>query len=81
MITELSCGHVADPGTIIATRAALGHFGMIAFSLWVYLRLRSKRLTDHILLGSGAIAIGYFAAIIAIFGRQYLPPLQKIFRL
>jgi uncharacterized membrane protein len=78
----MSGGHVANPGTIIAIPAALGHFGMIAFCLWAYLRLRSKRLTDiSILLGSGAIAIGYFAAIIAIFGPQYLPLFRKAFRL
>ena len=55
---------------------------MIAFCLWAYLRLRNKRLTDiGILLGSGAVAIGYFAAIIAIFGPQYLPLFRKVFRL
>jgi uncharacterized membrane protein len=78
----MSGGHVANSGTMIAIPAALGHFGMIAFCLWAYLRLRSKRLTDiSILLGSGAIAIGYFAAIIAIFGPQYLPLFRKVFRL
>lgn len=42
----------------------------------------NKRLTDiGILLGSGAVAIGYFAAIIVIFGPQYLPLLRKVFRL
>lgn len=77
-----SGAHVADPGTVIAIPAALGHFGMIAFCLWAYLRLRNKRLTDiGILLGSGAVAIGYFAAIIAIFGPQYLPLFRKAFRL
>ncbi len=78
----ISGGHVANPGTIIAIPAALGHFGMIAFCLWAYLRLRDRRLTDiGILLGSGAVAIGYFAVIIAIFGPQYLPLFRKVFRL
>ena len=66
----------------MAIPAALGHFGMIAFCLWAYLRLGSKPLTDiSILLGSEAFAIGYFAAIIAIFGPQYLPLFRKVFRL
>ena len=78
----ISGGHVANPGTIIAIPAALGHFGMIAFCVWAYLRLRNKHLTDvGILLGSGAVAIGYFALIIAIFGPQYLPLFRKVFRL
>jgi len=76
----ISGGQVANPGTIIAVPAALGHFGMIACCLWAYLRLRNKRWTDvGILLGSGAVAIGYFATIIAIFGPQYLPLFRKVF--
>src|SRR5438105_1939843 len=48
----ISGGHVTNPGTIIAIPAALGHFGMIAFCFWAYLRLRNKRWTDiGILLG------------------------------
>jgi len=78
----ISGGPVANPGTIIAVPAALGHFGMISCCLWAYLRLRNKRWTDvGILLGSGAVAIGYFATIIAIFGPQYLPLLRKVFRI
>lgn len=78
----ISGGHATNPGTIIAIPAALGHFGMIAFCLWAYLRLRNKRWTDiGILLGSGVIAIGYFAAIVAIFGPQYLPLFRKVFRI
>lgn len=78
----ISGGQVANPGTIIAIPAALGHFGMIAFCLWAYLRLRNKRLTDiGILLGSGAVAISYFAAIIAMFGPRYLPLFRKVLRL
>ncbi len=78
----ISGGHVTNPGTIIAIPAALGHFGMIAFCFWAYLRLRNKRWTDiGILLGSGAVAIGYFASIIAIFGPQYLPLFRKVFRI
>ena len=77
----ISGGQVANPGTIIAVPAALGHFGMIACCLWAYLRLRNKRWTDiGILLGSGAVAIGYFGSIIAIFGPQYLPLFRKVFR-
>jgi hypothetical protein len=42
----ISGGHVANPGTIIAIPAALGHSGMIVFCLWAYLGLGNKRLTD-----------------------------------
>lgn len=75
----MSGGHVIDPGSIIAIPAALGHFGMIAFCIWAYLRLQNKRWTDiGVLLAGGVLAIGYFVTIIAIFGPQYLPLLRKV---
>lgn len=76
----LSGGRAGDPGTIIAIPAALGHLGMIVFCAWAYLRLGDKRGSDiGVLAGSGAAAIGYLVAIIALFGPQYLPLVRKVF--
>jgi len=55
---------------------------MIVFCLWAYLRLKDKRWSDlAVLIGSGAVAIGYFVLIIALTGRQYLPLMRKVFRI
>lgn len=75
-----SGGQPRDAGTVIAIPAALGHFGMIVFCAWAYTRLNKKRWSDvAVMLGSGVLAIGYFAGIIVLFGRQYLPLLRVVF--
>jgi hypothetical protein len=73
---------VRDPGALIAVIAALGHCLMIIGCVIAYLRLPNKQPTDaFVLVGSGAAAILYFWAIIALTGPQYLPQFRRLFHL
>src|SRR5207248_11739062 len=69
----LSTGHVDRPDILIAAPAALVTGGLVIFSVWGYVRLRDKSVSD---IGGFAAALaliaGYFVAIFAIFAPQYL---------
>lgn len=74
----LSTGHIRNPVVFVAAPAGIAHAVLIVSCLFAYARLRDKRWSDlAVLLISGILAIGYFVAIIVVFGPQFLPLLRR----
>lgn len=73
-------GQLQNPDQLIAVFAAAAHFVLIGGCLAGYIRIQPKgRLDLAKFLGGGLLAIAYFAGIILVFGRQYVPLLKQVF--
>ncbi len=69
----LRTGHVDRWDQFIAAPAALATAGIVAFSVWGYLRARGKASTDVVLLAVAfGVVAGFFLAIFVAFAPQYL---------
>jgi hypothetical protein len=77
----LRTGELHRPDLLIAVIAAAGHFMLIAACLAGFLRTRPgvRRLGQF--LAGGALAVGYFVAIVITTGPQYISLLKRAFRL
>jgi len=69
----LRTGHVDRWDQFIAAPAALATAGIVAFSLWGYVRARGKAATDVVLLAAAiGVVAAFFLAIFAAFAPQFL---------
>lgn len=78
----LQTGEVTQPEQLVAAIAATAHFVLIVACLLGYGRLEPKTRLDPLkFLAGGALAIGYFAGIVMLFGPRYVELLRRAFGL
>ena len=76
----LRTGHVDRPEILIAEPAACVTGGLVFFSLWGYSRARNKTWSDLGLFAAATVAVaGFFVAIFAALGPQYLGMFKHLF--
>ena len=76
----LQTGQVSRPDQLIAVVAAAAHFVLIGSCLVGYFRIKPRSSWEPVkFFAGGLIAVGYFAGIIILFGRQYIPLLRRTF--
>jgi len=76
----LQTGRVGRPDQLIAVVAAAAHFVLIGSCLVGYFRIKSRGSWEPVkFFAGGVIAVSYFAGIIILFGRQYIPLLRRTF--
>jgi hypothetical protein len=76
----LQTGRVTRPDQLIAVVAAAAHFALIGSCLVGYFRIKPRGSLEPLkFFAGGLIAVGYFAAVIILFGRQYIPLLRRTF--
>ncbi len=79
---SLQSGQIRRPDLLIAVFAATAHFVLIGCCLAGYFRISSRKSWEPVkFLTGGLLAVGYFAAIIILFGPQYVPLLRRVFRI
>jgi hypothetical protein len=79
--TLLRTGQLRRPDLLIAVIAAGGHFLLIIACLVGFLRTRPGARRWGKFIAGGALAVGYFVAIVITTGPQYIPLLKRVFRL
>ncbi|MDP2997382.1 MAG: hypothetical protein Q8N47_07830 [Bryobacterales bacterium] len=79
--TLLRTGQLHRPDLVIAVIAAAGHFLLILACLAGFLRMRPGTRRWGQFIAGGALAVGYFVAIVITTGPQYIGLLKRIFRL
>lgn len=77
----LQTGQLHRPDLLIAVIAVAGHFLLIIACLAGFLRTRPGGRAWGQFMAGGALAIGYFVAIIITTGPQYVGLLKRVFRL
>ena len=77
----LHTGQLHKPDQLVAVFASGGHFLIIAACLAGFLRTRPDARRWGQFLAGGAIAVGYFVAIVATTGPQYMGLLKRLLRL
>jgi hypothetical protein len=81
LLSLLRTGELHRPDPLIAVIAASGHFVLMAACLAGFLRTRPGARGWAQFLAGGALAVGYFVAIIITTGPQYIGLLKRVFRL
>jgi hypothetical protein len=79
--TLLRKGQLHRPDLLIAVIAAGGHLLLITACLAGFLRTRPGTRRWGQFVAGGALAVGYFVAIIITTGPQYIDLLKRVFRL
>lgn len=79
--TLLRTGQLDRPDLLIAVIAAAGHFLLILACLAGFLRTRPGTRRWGQFIAGGALAVGYFVAIVITTGPQYVGLLKRVFRL
>lgn len=74
-------GHLERPDLLVAVVAALGHVLLIIACLAGFLRTRPRATQWVQFAAGGALAVVYLVGIILTTGPQYIPVLERIFRL
>jgi hypothetical protein len=74
-------GQLHRPDLLIAVITAAGHFLLIIACLAGFLRTRPGARRWGQFVAGGALAVGYFAAILVTTGPQYIGLLKRILRL
>jgi hypothetical protein len=77
----LQTGQLHRPDLLIAVIAVAAHFLLITACLAGFLRTRPGARAWGRFMAGGALAIGYFVAIIITTGPQYVGLLKRVFRL
>jgi hypothetical protein len=77
----LETGRIPRPDLLIAVVAVAGHFLLIAACIVGFLRTHPVARSWAKFVGGGALAVGYFVAIIITTGPQYVDLLKRVFRL
>ena len=80
-LSLLRTGQLHRPDQLIAVIAAVGHILLIIACLAGFFRTRPGLKQWGRFIGGGALALGYFAAIIIATGPQYIGLLKRVFRL
>ncbi|MBL8217502.1 MAG: hypothetical protein JNK87_42665 [Bryobacterales bacterium] len=77
----LQTGQLHRPDLLIAVVAVAGHFLLIIACLVGFIRTGPGGRSWSRFLGGGALAVGYFIAIVITTGRQYIGLLKRVFHL